>query len=113
MHLIIDHRLQFQKLNNEIVAGMYALNKSDGIGKWLTTLDKQLQKLINEWTKMHLELSWQQSEDEKLAAADKKVPDMIDNLPELKSLWDDIDLIHKPFEEAANLIRSQLQSERP
>ena len=62
MHLIIDHRLQLQKLNNEIVVGMYALDTSDRIGKWLTTLDEQLEKLVNEWTEMHLELSWQQSE---------------------------------------------------
>ena len=106
MHLIIDHRLQLQKLNNEIVVGMYVLNMSDRIEKWLAILVDQLEKRVNEWTEMHLKLSWQQSEDEESAVANKKVPDMVENLPALKALWDDINLIHRPFEEAASLIRS-------
>lgn len=108
MHLIIDHRLQLQKLNNEIVAGMYALDHSKKIGEALSQLDEQLEKLVNEWTNKHLELARQEAEDETVAEKDRKVPSMIGNLAVLKSLWDDIDLIHGPFEEAANLIRRQV-----
>ena len=112
MREIIDFRLELQRLNNEIEAAMYDLDRKDDIGNFLKTMDGHLERLINEWKKEYLPLSRQQKKDEETNnPLKKKVPGRIEGLTELnKIMTKEFAALHDPFEEAANLIRDQLRT---
>jgi hypothetical protein len=109
MHLIIDHRLKLQQLNNEIQGGLYEFAGAEEIAKELDAFDNQINELVNEWTKAHLALSWQQTIDEKEPPEKKAVPLMLNELENLNRVWGNIMVIHAPFQKAANQMRDALK----
>jgi len=109
IRVVIDHRLELQQLDNEISAGIYALDRAHEIGTALSEIDKQLGRVTDEWRDKYLMLSQLQREDETLKPQDKKVPGEIERLPEFKAVRaDGFAALHEPFERAANLIRPQV-----
>jgi hypothetical protein len=116
MRQIIEYRIELRRLDNEIVAGMYAINDKEtreSIGKCLFELIHLLRQAIEEWKTQYLRLSGLQVQDEKLEdPKKKKVPQEIDKLPVLARLrQDNFQTLHDLFEEAARPIREQLRSE--
>ncbi len=108
MHLIIDYRLDIQQLNNELKGKIFGFNCWDEIANELSELDKQINLLVDEWTDKHLELAWQQKTDETNPPEKKLVPERIESLPKLKRVWEDIKIVHDPYQKAANLMRGEL-----
>jgi hypothetical protein len=108
---IIDYRLELQRLNNEIQAGLPELEEVDTIADNLFALDSQLEKVINEWKSNYLELSQLQNRDEAMQEPEKKkVPQRIGNLAELSATREDnFEAIHAPFVNAVTPIRDQLK----
>jgi hypothetical protein len=116
MRQIIEYRIELKRLDNEIAAGMYAINDKatrESIGKCLFELIHLLREAIEEWKTQYLRLSGLQVQDEKLEdPKKKKVPQEIDKLPILAGLrQDNFQTLHDLFEEAARPIREQLRSE--
>jgi len=107
---IIDYRLTLQRLNNEIAANMYMLDDKAAITSNLTKMDEWLDKVLQEWRDVYLELSQLQKQDEATdKPEEKKVPDRIDALPVLNRIKQDgFEALHGPFEKAADAIRRQL-----
>jgi hypothetical protein len=113
MRLLIDHRLELQQLDNEIMAGVYPLQHTDEICGALQTLDTRFGEIVDEWRDRYWELSHQQGEDEKRPPADKRVPREIDSLPALNAVRaNGFAAVHEPFETAANSIRRQVFGSR-
>ena len=109
IRVVIDHRLELQQLDNEISAGMYALDRAFEIGQALSEIDEQLGLVTDEWRDQYLMLSQLQKEDEELRPKDKKVPAEIERLPAFRVVRaDGFAAVHDPFERAANLIRPQV-----
>ncbi|WP_291981271.1 hypothetical protein [Luteitalea sp.] len=109
IRLIIDHRLDLQQLDNDICAGMHALEQPFRIGNAIRALDAQLARLTDEWREKYLMLSQQQKADELVGPEAKKVPAAIEALPVLEALRaDKAPALHTPFEDAAGLIRRQV-----
>ncbi len=110
MRLIIDYRLELQRLNNEIMASTYALNETDTISNNLSEMDDRLEELLEEWKSKYLGLSQLQKEDETTDDPKKKgVPSQIDALPALNRIKKDrFEALHGPFQRAAGPIRKQL-----
>jgi hypothetical protein len=109
MREIVDHRLALQQLDNDISAGMYALKDAHAIGQELAKIDAQLASLIDEWTKQFLRLSYSEAQDEKKPPEGKEVPHEIEKLVALNSVVANrFEVIHTPFEGAANNIRRQV-----
>ena len=110
MRQIIDYRLELQRLNNEIAAGLYALEDADSITQSLSEMDARLEAVMKEWQSQYLRLSQLQKQDEATdKAEDGRVPDEIGSLPELNAIRQDrFKAIHGPFERAAAPIRGQL-----
>jgi len=113
MRQIIDYRLELQRLNNEIEAGLYELDKADTITSNLSDMDDQLQKVIDEWKEHYLRLSQLQKHDEATDEPEKKkVPNEIGSLDVLGSIRKDkFKAIHGPFQRAVTPIREQLKRE--
>jgi hypothetical protein len=110
IRVVIDHRLELQQLDNEISAGMYALDNAHEIGRALSEIDEQLGRVTDEWRDKYLMLSQLQKEDEEtLKPQDKKVPGEIERLPQFRAVRaNGFAALHDPFERAANLIRPQV-----
>jgi len=112
MRQIIDYRLELQRLNNEIAAGLYGLALEDTkiINDSLREMDDQLNAVMEEWKDHHLKLSQLQKRDEVTdKPEDKMVPKEIASLPKLNAISQNgFTLIHGPFEIAAAPIRKQL-----
>ncbi|HEX5838895.1 MAG TPA: hypothetical protein VFY26_13760 [Anaerolineales bacterium] len=114
MRQIIDYRTEFQRLDNEIVAGMYAVENEEtrnSIGKCLFQMIQLLKQAIEEWKTQYLRLSRLQLQDEKQEDPQmREVPREIDNLPVLAQLrQDNFQTLHDLFEEAAGPLREQLR----
>jgi hypothetical protein len=109
IRVVIDRRLELQQLDNEISAGLYAVNRALEIGTALSEIHKQLGRVTDEWRDKYLMLSQLQRDDEELQPQDKKVPGEIERLLEFKAVRaDGFAALHEPFERAANLIRPQV-----
>jgi hypothetical protein len=110
---IIDYRLELQRLNNEIQAGLYALDDVDTIKSNLDAMDNRLEDVIDEWKANYLELAQLQNRDEKRRRSRKKVPDKIGDLAALKKMRGDGDFkaIHVPFQNAVTPIRDRLKED--
>lgn len=109
IRVVIDHRLELQQLDNEISAGMYALDHAHEIGTSLGEIDDQLGRVTDEWRDKYLTLSQLQKEDERLEPQDKKVPGEIERLPAFRAVRaNGFAALHDPFEKAANRIRPQV-----
>jgi hypothetical protein len=113
MRQIIDYRIEFQRLDNDIAAGIYAVKDGEATGKSLFDLINLLKEAIEEWEKEYLRLSRLQIQDEKQEdPAKKKVPQEIDKLPTLACLKrNDFKTLHDHFEKAARPIREQLRAD--
>jgi hypothetical protein len=116
MRQIIDYRLELQRLNNEIQAGLYALDQVDidTIKTNLDEMDKRLGEVIDEWKVHYLRLSRLQNQDEATDKPnEKKVPNEIGKLSVLGAIKKDgkYEAIHVPFESAVTPIRDQLKRE--
>jgi hypothetical protein len=108
MRQIIDFRLQLQRLDNEISAGMYPLIERQGVvTQSLLKLDSRLGDLTDEWRVHYWRLARVQERDEKIEDPEKKqVPGEIDKLLELEKIREDnFKDFHQLFENAANEIR--------
>lgn len=113
VQIILDHRLELQQLDNEIMAGTLALSQTKEICEALHAMDKRLEAIIDEWRDKYLGLAQLQIEDEKVPPKQKKVPAEIDALPAFRAIREqEFQAIHGPFEIAANLIRNQVFPER-
>lgn len=109
IRVLIDHRLELQQLDNEISAGMYALDGAHEIGRALSEIDEQLGLVTDEWRDRYLALSQLQKEDEALEPQHKRVPGEIERLPAFKAARaNGFAVLHDPFEKAANIIRPQV-----
>lgn len=116
MRQIIEYRIELRRLDNDIVAGMYAVKDEEtrkSIGRCLFELIQLLRDAIEEWKTHYLRLSHLQVQDENLEdPTKKKVPQEIDKLPVLARLrQDNFQTLHDLFEEAASPIREQLRSD--
>jgi len=114
IRLIIDHRLALRQLDNDIIAGMHALDEVEAIAHAIHALDAPLARVIDEWRDGYLTLWQQQKADELVGPDARQVPADITRLPALAALRaNDFDALHTLFENAAKPIRKQVLHARP